>query len=296
MCVKKQLRAFVLLAIACGAVVAGPVPEALAGRHALVVGVGDYDQKKNGLSSLNSPAFDAEAIGRVLQRNGLGFNVDVLTDLAVKDKAAFKAGLEKFLERVQPGDEVVFYFSGHGIGLGEKGNYFLLLDAKDQDGFIREERKKPGSARDLDTQEKETRRYEQYLMEVALSENEIEKAIKARGADVVIIIADACRTQLSGTKGFVAVNSLRLPSEPTSGTFRLYAARRGQVSYDGPENALSQSSKAERSRQSQKVKDDKERTTTNSLFTGVLLAQLQIPRQEINVLFSNVKLEVRDRA
>jgi hypothetical protein len=32
------------------------------------------------------------------------------------------------------------------------------------------------------------------------------------------------------------------------------------------------------------------------MFTGVLLSQIVIPRQEINVLFSNVKLEVRDRA
>ena len=292
--VKSLLRTLVFLAAAGGTILAGPMPQAAAGRHALVVGVGDYDQKKNGMSPLNAPAFDAEAIGRVLQRPGMGFNVDVLTDAAAKDKTTFNAALEKFLARIQPGDEVIFYFSGHGVGLGDKGNYFLLLDAKDQDGFIRDERKKPGSARDLDTQDKEMRRYEQYLTEVALSENEIEKAIKGRGADVVIIIADACRTQLSGTKGFVPVNSLRLPSQPVSGTFRLYAARRGQVSYDSPENALSQTSKKEASRH--KGKDDKERKPGNSLFTGVLLGQLVIPRQEINVLFSNVKLEVRDRA
>ena len=100
----------------------------------------------------------------------------------------------------KPGDEVLFYFSGHGVNLGDKGNYYILLDAKDQDAYIREQRRKPGSARELDTQDKENKRYEQYLTETALSEVEIERAIKNAGADVVIIIADACRVQLAGSK------------------------------------------------------------------------------------------------
>jgi uncharacterized caspase-like protein len=177
------------------------VEPACAARHALVVGVGDYDQKKSGLVALNAPAFDAEAIASILGRRGVGFEVTALTDDSAKDKATFNAALDKFLERVRPGDEVVFYFSGHGVGLGEKGNYYLPLDSKDQDTFIRDERKKPGSARDLDTQDKENQRYAQFIAETALSESEIEKAIKSRGADVVIIIADACRTQVSGAKG-----------------------------------------------------------------------------------------------
>jgi len=288
-------RAFVMSALAAASLLLG-TPASEAARYAFVVGIGDYDQKKNGLSPLNAPAFDAEAIGAVLRRASVGFEVDVLTDEAAKDKATFATAFEKFLGRIRPGDEVVFYFSGHGVGLGDKGNHFLLLDAKDQDTFIHEERKKPGSARDLDSQEKENRRYEQYITEVALAENDIEKAIKGRGADVVIIIADACRTQLSGAKGLVPVNSLRLPAEPARGTFRLYAARRGQVSYDGPENTLNQTSKKSE-RASHKGKDDKkDHRSVHSLFTGVLLSQIVVPRQEINVLFSNVKLEVRDRA
>ena len=96
-----------------------------------------------------------------------------------RTRPTFKAALDKFLERIRPATRCVFYFSGHGVGLGEKGNYYLPLDAKDQDAFIREERKKPGSARDLDSQDKENQRYAQYLTESALSEVEIEKAIKA---------------------------------------------------------------------------------------------------------------------
>jgi TPR repeat protein len=266
---------------------------AQAARHALLVGVGDYDQKKSGLVPLNAPAFDAEAIANILSRRGVGFEVTVLTDEAAKDKPTFSAALEKFLSRIRPGDEVVFYFSGHGVGLGEKGNYYLLLDNKDQDTFIREERKKPGSARDLDTQEKENQRYAQYMAESALSELEIEQAIKAKGADVIIIIADACRSPVSGAKGLVPANSVKLPAEPTKGTFRLYATRRGQISFDSPENSLPPT----RGKFSSAQKTDKkERKPVNSLFTSVLLSQLTIPRQEINVLFSNVKIEVRDRA
>ena len=269
-----------------------------AARHALLVGVGDYDQKNNGMSPLNAPALDAEAMAKVLRQTSIGFEVDVLVNEAAKDKSVFTAALNKFLGRIKAGDEVLFYFSGHGINLREKGNYFLLLDAKDQESYIREQRKKPGSARELDTQDKENKRYEQYITEVALSENEIEKTIKDSGADVVIIVADACRVQVTG-KGLVPVNGLRLPTEPTKGSFRLYASRRGQVSYDSPEK-LDQTSKAksDRSAQAQKGKDDgkKDRKQVNSLFTDILLSQIVIPRQEINVLFSNVKLEVRDLA
>ncbi|MFZ0852744.1 MAG: caspase family protein [Hyphomicrobiaceae bacterium] len=216
------------LGAAIVAVLAVATP-AQAARHALLVGVGEYDQKSNGMAALSAPAYDAEALGRVLGRTTFGFRVDVLVDQAAKDKATFEVALHKFLAQVKPGDEVLFYFSGHGVNLGDKGNYFILLDAKDQDVYIREQRRKPGSARELDTQDKENKRYEQYLTETALSEVEIERAIKNAGADVVIIIADACRVQLAGSKGLIPVNGLRLPAEPAKGSFRFYASRRGQV-------------------------------------------------------------------
>src|SRR5262245_15962113 len=242
-----------------------------AARHALIVGIGDYDQKNNGLATLSAPAYDAEALARVLGRTAFGFQVDVLVDQAAKDKATFETALQKFLIRVKPGDEVLFYFSGHGVNLGDKGNYFVLLDAKDQDAYIREQRRKPGSARELDTQDKENKRYEQYLTETALAEVEIEKAIKGAGADVVIIIADACRVQPSGSKGLVPVNGLRLPAEAPKGSFRFYASRRGQPSYDSPEKP--EQKKPERAAQAPK-KDEKKERKANSLFTDVLLAQL----------------------
>ncbi|HEX2337267.1 MAG TPA: caspase family protein, partial [Hyphomicrobiaceae bacterium] len=115
---------------------------AQAARHALLVGVGEYDQKSNGMAALSAPAYDAEALGRVLGRTNFGFRVDVLVDQAAKDKATFEVALHKFLAQVKPGDEVLFYFSGHGVNLGDKGNYFILLDAKDQDAYIREQRRK----------------------------------------------------------------------------------------------------------------------------------------------------------
>ena len=267
---------------------------AQAARHALLVGVGEYDQKSNGMAALSAPAYDAEALGRVLGRTTFGFRVNVLVDQAAKDKATFEVALHKFLAQVKPGDEVLFYFSGHGVNLGDKGNYFILLDAKDQDAYIREQRRKPGSARELDTQDKENKRYEQYLTETALSEVEIERAIKNAGADAVIIIADACRVQLAGSKGLIPVNGLRLPAEPAKGSFRFYASRRGQVSYDSPEKP--DQKKPDRLAQSAKKDDRKDRKAINSLFTDVLLAQLTVPRQEINVLFSKVKLDVRDLA
>src|SRR5262245_34656185 len=283
-----------VLGLVIGIVCIGAAMPAQAARHALLVGVGDYDQKNNGMATLSAPAYDAEALARVLGRSAFGFQVDVLVDQAAKDKATFEAALQKFLARVKAGDEVLFYFSGHGVNVADKGNFFILLDAKDQDAYIREQRRKPGSAREFDTQDKENKRYEQYLTEAALSEVEIEKTIKNAGADVIIIIADACRVQLSGAKGLIPVNGLRLPPDPAKGSFRFYASRRGQVSYDSPEKP--EQKKHDRPAPAAKKDDKKERKAVNSLFTDVLLAQLSVPRQEINVLFSKVKLDVRDLA
>ena len=120
------------------------------------------------------------------------------------------------------------------------------------------------------------------------------RTIRDAGADIIIIVADACRSQITGAKGLVPVNGVRLPAEPSKDTFRFYASRRGQVSYDSPEKFDRTKGKS----RSQKDRDDKkkERKAVNSLFTDVLLSQLQVPRQEINILFSKVKLDVRELA
>lgn len=281
-------------------ILSGNVSAFAATRHALVIGVGNY-KDASGLDRLTAPPNDAEQIKKMLDKPGFDFVTDVLKDDDVRDKAAFNAAFTKFLARVQPGDEVLFYFSGHGYNLDNRGNFFLLPDAKSQAVYLKDLGAAAG--RDLDTQDKRDGKYKDWLSEAALSEAAIEKSIADRRAEVIVIIADACRNLVAGTKGAALVpSSLGLPRESNRGTFRLYAASKGQVSLDSParsDEAKSQvsekqSSKKGEGRKSESKKDDQRALT--SLFTRVLLSELEVPRQEINILAAKVKISVRDQA
>lgn len=264
-------------------------------RHALIVGVGNY-KEASGLDRLTAPPNDAEQVKRMLDKPGFGFVTDILKDDDVRDRSTFNAAFLKFLSRVQPGDEVLFYFSGHGYNLDNKGNYFLLPDAKSQAVYLKD--LGAAAARDLDTQGKRDDRYKEWLSEIALSEAAIEKSISDRRAEVILIIADACRNLVAGTKGAALVPSgLGLPRDTTRGTFRLYSASKGQVSLDS--STRSEETKAPAvERQTGKKGDSKkdEQRTLTSLFTRVLLSELEIPRQEINILAAKVKISVREQA
>lgn len=256
-------------------------------RHALVVGVGNY-REASGLSKLLAPKNDAEQLKAALEASGVDFVVDILTDDDVKDKAAFEAGLKRFLSRVRPDDEVLFYFSGHGFHVPERGNFFLLPDAKSSSIFVKD---LGPAARELDTQEKRDRRYRDWIAEIAISEAAVERALVDARANVVIIIADACRNLVGPTKGASIVTSgIGLPRDVPFGTYRLYSASAGQVSLD----SLDRSGPSRNTARKEGRKEDAKRET--SLFTRVLLQELQVPRLEINVLFSKVKIEVREQA
>lgn len=295
--VPRLVRIVVALAVTTATLQAWAITAAAATRHALVIGVGNY-KEANGLDRLTAPPNDAEQIKKMLEKPGLGFVTDILKDDDLRDKAAFNAAFQKFLSRVREKDEVLFYFSGHGYNLDEKGNYFLLPDAKSQAVFLKD--LGAAASRDLDTQDKRDRKYKEWLSEIALSEAAIEKSIADRRAEVIVIIADACRNLIAGTKGAALVPSgVGLPRESTRGAFRLYAASKGQVSLDNPSRGEDQKSTAPASdKQPAKkgeTKKDEQRNLT-SLFTRVLLSELEVPRQEINILAAKVKISVRDQA
>jgi uncharacterized caspase-like protein len=181
-------------------------------RLALVVGVADYG-KDSGLASLRAPVYDAEMVKAALENLRDGFSVEMITNDKVKDKQAFDAALGRFLDRIQPDDEVVFYFSGHGYTVppsdggsaGRDGNYYLLPSAKSSDTYLRG---LPAfDLRGLDTAEKKDRAYRDWIANVALSEKDIEEKIHARRPKVLVIIADACRSLVTGTKGAAIVTT-----------------------------------------------------------------------------------------
>lgn len=85
------------------------------GKHALLIGIEDYDSQKTGFHSLKGTLNDIELTQGVLHER-FGFSDDQF--LILKDAQATHTGIEKafmtLIERVQPGDFVYIHYSGHG--------------------------------------------------------------------------------------------------------------------------------------------------------------------------------------
>jgi len=91
---------------------------AWAERHALLVGIGDYPQAA---LDLLGPKNDIDALDRVLKENWQfkPDNVRVLMDNQAT-KANVLAELRGLKKRSKPGDELFFYYSGHGTSAGDE--------------------------------------------------------------------------------------------------------------------------------------------------------------------------------
>ena len=91
-----------------------------AARLALVVG---NDQYQN-ISKLRNAVADAQTMGEAFRK--AGYQVMVVTNV---DLRVLKDELRAFRRRVRGGDEVVLYFSGHGVQLGAE-NFLLPVDVR----------------------------------------------------------------------------------------------------------------------------------------------------------------------
>lgn len=90
----------------------------VANRKALVIGNDTYKS----VSKLLNAREDAKAIAASL--SAVGYQVTLKLDLNEKE---MKAALRAFSSQVQGGDEVMFFFAGHGVQLGA-ANYLLPID------------------------------------------------------------------------------------------------------------------------------------------------------------------------
>ena len=99
---------------------AGLVPAASehARRLALVIGNDSYQN----VQPLSNARSDSRAVAAELK--AVGFEVTLKQDLNQKQ---MKAALRDFKAQVQGGDDVVFYFSGHGVQFGGT-NYLIPVD------------------------------------------------------------------------------------------------------------------------------------------------------------------------
>ncbi|MBY4892022.1 caspase family protein [Rhodobacteraceae bacterium N5(2021)] len=87
-------------------------------RHAFVVGIDTYEN----VGSLEKARNDARAVAGALEE--VGFRTQLLIDV---DETALLTELTRFSGQLNPGDEVVFYFAGHGVEINGR-NYLLPAD------------------------------------------------------------------------------------------------------------------------------------------------------------------------
>ena len=175
---------------------------ALAERHALVIGNDAYES----LPVLQKARNDAQAVAAALE--GLGFEVTLLTDAG---RRAMTRGISDVAGRLRPGDEVLFYFAGHGVEVGGR-NYLLPADAPAA---------KPGD--------------EAFLTAESVAADDVLYTFKERGAAVTVLILDACRDNPFPREGTRSAGSARglAPIAAPEGSFILFSAGAGQSALDG---------------------------------------------------------------
>ena len=174
---------------------------ALAKRVALVIGNDDYQE----VVKLQKAANDAQAMGDALE--SVGFEVHRAKNVVRRD---MNFQLQTFYSKLQPGDEALFFYAGHGIEISGR-NYLLPTDIPSA---------KPGR--------------EDFIKSEAIPVDRILRSIRKRGTRVSIMVLDACRDNpfpsegtrsLGGTRGLA-----RMPSP--EGSFIMYSAGVGQTALD----------------------------------------------------------------
>jgi Caspase domain len=169
---------------------------AQAERLAFVIGNKDY-----AVGALRNPVNDANAIASALR--SLGFSVTLAKNLKRDD---IGVAIDAFVARVRPGDDVVFFYAGHGVQV--KGiNYLPAIDA-----VIRSETDVPLNSINL---------------------NQLVERLDEARAGVRLFLVDACRHN-PYSRGFRsnARGLARMEASPF-GTLMHFATRPGGVASDG---------------------------------------------------------------
>ena len=173
-----------------------------AARLALLIGNDSY----RSVGPLVNARNDARLMAQTLQR--AGFDTTLVSDL---DRTRFWAAIDSFKGRVQKGDEIVFYFAGHGVQIG--ANQLLLpVDI--------------------------IRQNERQVERDGVSLVEVQDALK--DARFAMFVIDACRDNPFPKIGGRSVGGERglLPPEPATGQVIVMAAGRNQAALDRvPDNA-----------------------------------------------------------
>jgi hypothetical protein len=196
-------RVSTLLCFACIYLFA-VTPAFAAKRVALVVGIDAYDNLA-ATQQLKKAASDAKALGETLQ--GLGYQVIAAENA---DRRGFNENWQKFLTAIEPGDEVAFFFAGHGVEIAGQ-NFLLPRDVpKPQSGEA------------------------SLVKNESLSVTQLMADLQERSPRVSLVILDACRDNpfnVDGTRSVGGTRGLARVEAP-EGTFVMYSAGAGQAALD----------------------------------------------------------------
>lgn len=181
---RRHLMLSFLLLLACP-ISPAPATAAPPQKWAVLVGVDKY--RRPDVTPLRCAVADVRAVAKVLQAR-CGFpkdNVFLLTSDQGGDGAPTRGNLAFRLgwldEHVQPGDTVIFFFSGHGIQMGES-SYLLTCDA--------------------DPRNASTLRLTGYRRET------LQNQLRGLRAKALLMVLDACRSDPRAGKGVGEGNKL----------------------------------------------------------------------------------------
>lgn len=227
--------------------VATPRPSAqlqYASRRALVVGNDDYQS----VSVLRNAVSDARAMAAALER--AGYRVSLHLNLSEK---GFKQALRNFRYEVQGGDEVMFFFAGHGVEIAGS-NFLLPVDAR------------VSSA--LDDRDRDQIREDSVDLKRFMSE------LEERKTKFALAVIDACREdpfpRPQGGRSVGAKVGLA-QTTPATGQMIIFSAGAGQLALD--------------------TLGDTD-TSRNGVFTRVFLSEMNKPGVPIDRVLKSVRTEV----
>ncbi len=208
------------------ALVLAAVAGAAQQKAALVIGNSAYRH----VPQLKNPRHDAEDLSKRLRE--LGFEVETVVDA---DAKAMERAADRFVQGLQPGAAAVFHYSGHGLQIDDQ-NYLIPVDFKLKD--------------------QASVKYE------SLSASKLHDRMAASGAEVNIVILDACRNNgfalsRSSGAGLAAMNAAK-------GSYIAFSTAPGRAASDDPGGR-------------------------NGLFTGYLLEALEQPGLSLDELFGYVR-------
>jgi uncharacterized caspase-like protein len=165
------------------------------------VGINDYEN----LPRLQKAVNDGRAVSETLTR--IGYDV---VSVENPDRRTLNMKLSELQSKIQPGDNALFYFAGHGVALGGEN----ILIAKDMP--------EPASGD------------EDLVRSEGFSVDDIVRRIQKQGAKTAFLVLDACRDNpfdATGTRSIGGTRGLERTDAP-SGVFVLFSAGIGQAALD----------------------------------------------------------------